>query len=90
VHILSNFSSSSDVIATTNNTAHFEVTARTGKKSNKSAFSGNGDASIDQSSGEQDAPERYRPRRDHSHFHVPSAPKEERRAAHNRIAKALE
>ena len=71
-------------------TEHFALTARTTRKPNKSVFPGDGDASVNQSSEEQDTPERYRPGRDNSRFHVPSAPKEKRRAARNRIVKALD
>jgi hypothetical protein len=71
-------------------TEHFALTARTRRKPNKSVFSGDGDASVNQSLEEQDTPERYRPRRDNSRFHVPSAPKVKRRAASNRIVKALD
>ena len=86
-HNLPNSPSPSDasVVSKDTNTVHFALRA----KVNNPDSPGNSDASSNQGLEEQDTKERYRPNHDRSRFRVSSAPRAERRAARNRIEKAL-
>ena len=92
-HNLSNSSSSSDVIAATKATCtrHFALTSRVIRKVDKQNFPEKpDDTSSDQSSEEQDTSGNYVQQHERISFRVPSAPKNERQAAHQRMMDALE